>query len=396
LKDVHPSKEKADNLDAFVFFVIAEGGGMNKEMRDFLYRDRNDLAVYAKCVYALGLDLKNETEKRDMLRKNIEQFLIVDPENQTARLDVRNGGYWWWWYGSDIETQAFYLKLLSRVEPKSEKASGLVKFLINNRKNATYWNSTRDTAYCVEALNDYLKATKEAEPDVTVEVLLDGVKKKEVQINMENLFSYDNALILEGAAVPAGKHTVEVKKQGKSPIYFNAYVTNFTLEDRITKAGLEVKIERRYYKLIERKGAKALVSGSRGQAVQQNVLKFDRQPLNDGDVLKSGELVEVELIVESKNDYEYLLFEDMKPAGFEADDVRSGYDYSTGLWIYREFHDERVALFARTLPLGKHSMTYRLRAEVPGKFSALPAKAHAMYAPELRANSDEFKIGVRD
>ena len=396
IKDAHPSKEKADNLDAFVFFVIAEGGGMNKEMRDFLYRDRNDLAVYAKCTYALGLDLKNETEKRDMLRKNIEQYLVMDAENQTARLDVRNGGYWWWWYGSDIETQAFYLKLLSRVEPKSDKASGLVKFLINNRKNATYWNSTRDTAYCVEALNDYLKATKEAEPNVTVEVLLDGVKKKEVQINKENLFSYDNSLILEGAAVPAGKHTVEVKKKGNSPIYFNAYVTNFTLEDRITKAGLEVKIERRYYKLIERKDAKAQVSGSRGQVVQQNVLKYDREPLKDGDVLKSGELVEAELIVESKNDYEYLLFEDMKPAGFEADDVRSGYDYSTGLPIYREFHDERVSMFARTLPLGKHSMTYRLRAEVPGKFSALPAKAHAMYAPELRANSDEFKVGVRD
>jgi hypothetical protein len=76
--------------------------------------------------------------------------------------------------------------------------------------------------------------------------------------------------------------------------------------------------------------------------------------------------------------------------------VRSGYDYNSGLWVYREFHDERVALFARELPLGKHSLTYRLRAEVPGKFSALPAKAQAMYAPELRGNSDEFKVGVRD
>jgi len=147
---------------------------------------------------------------------------------------------------------------------------------------------------------------------------------------------------------------------------------------------------------VERKDAKAQVSGSRGQVVDQKVLKYDRVPLEDGQSLKSGELVEVELVVTSKNDYEYLLFEDMKPAGFEADDVRSGYDYSSGMSIYREFHDERVALFARALPLGKHSLTYRLRAEVPGKFSALPAKAHAMYAPELRANSDEFKVGVVD
>jgi len=37
-----------------------------------------------------------------------------------------------------------------------------------------------------------------------------------------------------------------------------------------------------------------------------------------------------------------------------------------------------------------------LRAEIPGKFSALPTKAHAMYAPELKANSDEIKIRIED
>ncbi len=62
----------------------------------------------------------------------------------------------------------------------------------------------------------------------------------------------------------------------------------------------------------------------------------------------------------------------------------------------QKLYDERVAMFVRALPLGRHSLTYRLRAEVPGKFSALPAKASAMYAPELRGNSDEMKLGVVD
>ncbi len=389
-------KPKADNLDAFDHMVLTEGDVVNAEMREFLYRDRNGLAVYAKCVYGLALAIQGQEEKRDMLVKNIEQFLVIDNENQSARLDLRNGGFWWWWYGSEFEAQAFYLKLLAKIDPKSEKASGLVKYIVNNRKNATWWTSTRDTAYCVEALNDYLKATKENEPEVTVQVLFDGQVKKEVKITKENLFSYDNAFVLEGAAVPAGKHTVEIKKTGKSPVYFNAYVTNFTLEDRITRAGLEVKIDRKYYKLTERKDAKAQVSGSRGQVINQKVLKYDRAEIRDGAELKSGDLIEVELLIESKNDYEYLVFEDMKAAGFEAEDVRSGYVSGDGLGTYREFRDERVAMFVRALPLGKHSLTYRLRAEVPGKFSALPAKASAMYAPELRANSDEMKLGVAD
>jgi uncharacterized protein YfaS (alpha-2-macroglobulin family) len=125
------------------------------------------------------------------------------------------------------------------------------------------------------------------------------------------------------------------------------------------------------------------------------VEKYRREPLKDGDQLVSGDLVEVELEIDSKNDYEYLLFEDMKAAGFEPVDVRSGYN-GNDLNAYMELRDERVCFFARTLARGKHSVAYRLRAEIPGRFSALPAKASAMYAPELKANSDEAKLSIRD
>lgn len=205
----------------------------------------------------------------------------------------------------------------------------------------------------------------------------------------------DGSLVMEGAAVTTGKHEVTLRRTGTGPVYANVYLSNFTLEDRISRAGLEVKVDRAYYKLVGRKDATALVSGARGQASGQKVLKYDRVPLKDGAVLKSGELVEVELTLEGKNDYEYLLIEDMKPAGFEPDDVRSGYTWE-GLGAYREFRDNRVVFFVRALPLGKHNLSYRLRAEIPGKFSALPAIGNGMYAPELRANSDGMKLGVED
>jgi uncharacterized protein YfaS (alpha-2-macroglobulin family) len=103
----------------------------------------------------------------------------------------------------------------------------------------------------------------------------------------------------------------------------------------------------------------------------------------------------VELEIDSKNDYEYVLFEDMKASGFEPVDTQSGYN-GNDLNAYMELRDERVCFFARTLARGKHSVSYRLRAEIPGRFSALPTKASAMYAPELKANSDEFKVNVVD
>jgi uncharacterized protein YfaS (alpha-2-macroglobulin family) len=363
-------------------------------MRDFLYRDRTHLAVYAKAMFGLALHKTNQAEKLAMIIKNIEQFVVQDAENQSAYLKLPGDCPWWFWYGSEVEANAYYLKLLAKTSPKDDKAAGLVKYLLNNRKHATYWNSTRDTAVCIEAMADYIKASGEDKPDMTVEVFLDGKKQKEVKIDSSNLFTFDNVFLLTGDAVEGGKHTLEVRRKGSGPVYFNAYLTNFTLEDFITKAGLEVKVQRKFYKLT-RVDKSIKVQGTRGQAGDQKVEKYERSELPNLSTLKSGDLVEIEMEIDSKNDYEYLLFEDMKASGFEPVEVRSGYN-GNDMAAYMELRDDRVSFFVRALARGKHSVRYRLRAEIPGKFSALPTRASAMYAPELRGNSDEMKVAITD
>ena len=389
-----PYKTSASNLDAFVFMVLTDAGIKNQAMLDFLYRDKNNLSVYAKAMFGMALHSLGEKEKLTMIIKNIEQFLVMDKENQTAYLKLQNGGYWWYWYGSEYEAHGYYLKLLARTNPKSDKASWLVKYLLNNRKNGSYWKSTRDTAIVIEAMADYMRASGEAEPDMTLEILLDGKTVKEVKINKGNLFSFDNKLVLAGDALSTGKHRVEFRKKGKGPLYFNAYLSYFSKEDFITKAGLEVKVQRKYYKLVK-VAKKVKVAGSRGQVVEQKVEKYERQEIKNMATVKSGDLIEIELEIDSKNDYEYLIFEDMKAAGFEPFKVRSGY-IREGLSAYMELRDERVCFFVRWLARGKHSVSYRMRAEIPGKFSALPTRGYAMYAPEIKANSDEIKIKITD
>jgi uncharacterized protein YfaS (alpha-2-macroglobulin family) len=388
-----PFKLKADNLDAFVYMVLVDANIVDDRMDDYLYRDRVSLALYAKALYGLALHKQQSNERLTMIIRNIDQFLVQDEENETAYLNDEVSA-WWYWYGSSIEANAFYLKLLCKTEPQGVKASRLVKYLLNNRKHATYWNSTRDTAYAIEALAEYLVASGEAEPDMTIEVWLDGKKRKEVSVDKENLFTFDNKFVLTGEDVESGPHTLELKRQGKGPLYYNAYLTNFTLEDFITKAGLEIKVERKYYQLI-RDDNEGKVAGSSGQVVTQKEEHYRREELVNLQELTSGDLVEVELIIDSKNDYEYLVFEDNKAAGFEPVTLTSGYA-GDRIHSYREFRDEKVAIFVRALPRGKHSVTYRMRAEIPGKFTALPTVAEAMYAPELRANSDEIKLRIAD
>jgi len=177
--------------------------------------------------------------------------------------------------------------------------------------------------------------------------------------------------------------------------------------------------------------------------------------LRNGESVKSGERVETLITIEAKNNYEYLVFEDLKPAGFEAVEIRSGEslyarEMKSGAadrkfgnvespkpvasqkatskafksvarratirptpkpqpaptdatdftgrsrWVYQELRDRKVALFIDKLPEGVWEIRYDARAEVPGQFHALPVVGHAMYVPEIRCNGAELRIQVND
>jgi len=127
----------------------------------------------------------------------------------------------------------------------------------------------------------------------------------------------------------------------------------------------------------------------------------------------SGDRIKVTLTIESKNHYEYLLFEDLKPAGFESVELQSGGGlrlrgidepgvdrllppgFRGGSHVHRELRDSKVALFVDRLPEGFWQIQYEFRAETPGQFHALSVMAEAMYVREIRANSREFRVQVQ-
>ncbi len=384
-----------DNLDAMVHAVLVENGVGSDDMRRRLYEARTRLSRYNLAQLGLACHAKGEIERRDMLLRNLRQFLKEDDENQTTWLELPGGGgYWWFWYDDEIETQAAFLKLLVAAEPQGDLAPRLVKYLVNNRRNGTYWKSTRDTAAVIEALADYMKATGEGEPNVEIAIRMDGEEVHRATITAENLLTERHAFVLEADRVPSGEHRIEIAKQGAAPLYAGAYLTVFSKEDPIPAAGLEVKVRRTFYRLIEEKHD-TKVAGSKGQAVGQTGVRYRREAIASDEEIQSGDLIEVELSVESKNDYEYLVIDDPKPAGFEAVEVQSGWTWDK-LPAYKEFRDERVAFFVENLPQGTHNLSYRVKAEIPGRFSALPTKVEAMYAPTIRGNSAEWKARIEE
>jgi len=278
-------------------------------------------------------------------------------------------------------------------------AAGVAQYLLANRKNGSYWRSTRDTGYAIEALTGFAVASGEGSPDMTVEVYYGGAKVMERRLTAANILE-NNEFILDGVAVKPGRHDIKLIRTGNGAVYFGGALDVFSLEDPIPAAGGDLAVTRTYYKL-HRTDGNMLSPGESGQAESVRTERYRRERLEDPFMtpstatLSSGDLVEVELTIVNKNDYEYLVFEDMKAAGLEAVEVRSGYS-DDHLGAYVEYRDEKVVLFIRWLPRGNHTVRYRFRAEAPGRFSALPVGGGGMYAPELSANSNEMKLSIQD
>ncbi len=394
-------KARADNIDAFIYMILARDGRrpLDPDMRDFLYRDRQHLSRAALAMFGIALHHENATNALSMTLDNLRQYVKTDPVMQTAWLDTPEDG-WWRWYNDGIETQAWYLKLLARVEPAGETAAGVAKYLLLNRKNGTYWRSTRDTASAVEALAEYGRASGEADPDGTVTLYLDGKAVMERKLTPATMLD-DNRFTLDGLAVEEGRHTLRLARSGRGNVYFGGSLSVFSLEDPIAAAGLGLTVERAFYRLTPEEKTADRPSAS-GGAVAARVERYRRDRIDmverDGRAgpgmwLRSGDLVEVELTIAARSDYEYLVFEDMKAAGLEAVEIRSGYG-GNELGAYVEYRDQKVALFVRHLPRGEYRVAYRFRAETPGWYSALPTFGGGMYATDLFANSDEMKIAV--
>jgi uncharacterized protein YfaS (alpha-2-macroglobulin family) len=386
----------------------------NDEMKKWfntIYEQRGELNNYGRALLALALHNENRTDDAKTVLRNMLQFVERDDSNETAWVRTPEN-YWWFWWNNDIEANAWALKALVTIDPQNDLAPRLVKWLLNNRRNGYYWRSTRDTALVIAAMTDFMRATGESAPDYSLTVSVDGRPMKEIKLTKENFFTFDNQLLLHGLQLKPRAHKVTLTKQGKGALYYSAYLSYFTKEEDVKGAGNEIFVERQYFKLVPKteKVVKPTVTASTSSArhpaseakpasaTGRVELRdgYIRVPLKNGDAVASGDKIEVVLKLTAKNTYDYLAFEDMKPAGCEPVELRSGGRWAGGLCANLELRDEKVVFFIGLLEQGQHVLRYKLRAETPGHFHALPTKGFAMYAPEVKAISDEMRLRIKE
>jgi uncharacterized protein YfaS (alpha-2-macroglobulin family)/TolA-binding protein len=386
LREKFGKTKKDIYLRVFAGYVLARGGKLKASELDEVFKNRDELTPYGKSLLALALYHAKDTERAGIIAENLTDLAWIDRENGTASFKS-NPGYFWWWYEDRVETVAWALRAMLAIKPDSELSRMFAKWLVLNRQG-NRWYSTKDTAMTIFALNKYMKQSKETEADYILKVKINDKILKTMHIDRKNVLLTSEVIILSGSEVPSGKMDIGLEMEGSGKLYAAAFLEYFTKEKKITGSGNEIFVKREYYKLTPVTGTKKTWQG------EIKVRDYKKDLVKPGEEIKSGEMIEVKMIVEAKNDYEYLVFEDFKPAGFEPMELKSGYTCGHGLCSYMELRDEKTVFFVGNLLQGKQVFTYRARAEIPGIFKVIPHRGYAMYAPRVRAISDSDEITI--
>lgn len=357
---------------AFMVYALAATGGAPKAALDKVYERRTTLTARARAQLALAL-LHSKDKRARVAVENLDDVVKAASERKDAMVGDATTS---WGTSAAIEATAFTLMAYARYDLKSPLIAPLTDFLVL-RRNGGKWRTTRDTAFAIYALADLARREGATGSAGTFVVSVNGREVKRVKYDRGGL-DLAEPLVLTDRELKAGKNVVSVKRDGRGTGYFAGMVDVFNMNDFIKGVGGDVKVKRTYTLLGRPSAEKA------------------QAPTEYGMPVESGVRVRVDLELTANKAVEFVMLEDLKPAGFETVELRSGPQVCNYACAHAELRTDRVAMFLSEIPVGKTKVSYELRAEVPGKFAALPARAEAMYAPEIQATADEMRFEVRD
>jgi uncharacterized protein YfaS (alpha-2-macroglobulin family) len=284
-----------------------------------------------------------------------------------------------------VESTAVVLKAALAVDPEEERLPGVARWLLLKR-NGNHWVSTRDTAWILFPLADYLKTSGELKPDYRLTVLLNGKELATDIVGPEDALKEETVI-----RVPLRDLTdhnrLELRKEGDGTLYYSLRLTQElrTTSFKPESTVKDLSVSREYFRLRSRRDATGRI-----------ITVPEEKPVRDFQV---GDRIMVRLTIASKQRLEYLMLEDPLPAGCEVQERGEvdRYDWHYW-WSDMEARDDRMAFFLRNLDTGKEGkvqLEYYLRPEHTGRVITLPTVLSDMYNPAVRASTAEDRLEVR-
>jgi alpha-2-macroglobulin len=372
-----------DETRAYMIYAVTESGDSDGHYLEELYGKRGSLGPYGRALLALALQARKDGRAKEIANaiEGAAQKDEFEAHWQTARVND---------YGRDVyldsEATALSLKALAQIDPNNALLPKAARWLVKNRQNGYYWLSTKETAFAIYGLTDYLKVSHELSPDYSFEIYLNGTQVATQHVGSSDATNAQALVITKKAGEVSNANQIRIVKHGKGALYVSTALEYFTADENVpAQASQTLKITREYLRLrvTENEGGKS---------------SWKIEPLTGE--LRSGDLIVVRLHLTGAR-AQYVMIEDPIPAGAEQVAQVSGIylNYSTGQWSdwysNREFRDNRTVIFQNYFN-GNASFQYAMRVEVPGEFRVAPARAELMYQPTVQANTSNDRLRILD
>jgi alpha-2-macroglobulin len=329
---------------AYMIYALGESGSVDGGVITDLFARRGDLQPYGRALLALSLKQHRDDNRARQVASEIEQSASSNEYDTHWESKHTSHG---WTVENDTEATALSVKALARINPQSALLSKAARWLVGNRRNGYYWESTRQTAFAIFGLTDYVKISKELSPDYNMTVYLNGEQVLAKHVGSEDATGAQAFVIERKGSQLAGANQVRVVKTGRGALYVSTALAYFTRDDDIqAQASTNLTLTREYLRL------RVVESGEQAQ--------WKIEPLTGE--LRSGDLIVSRLRVKGSR-AQYMMIEDPIPAGCEQVDRVSGIDLAyvaeAGSHHWTDWYSAREFAIRRRLCFWTTSMATR-------------------------------------
>lgn len=387
------------NQKAFMLAAIASADTSRSAIspsRALFEQYRTQLNTWGRAYLAMAL-VDSGVEADD------EQVRALLNDIAAATIPSANGNHWEdppvrGMFMTNTATTALVTLALARIQPEQPLLAQSVRWLVVAR-GASRWVTPVERAHAILALTSYAVVTGELAGEFNYRVTVD-----DRQIL--------GGLVKQGEPLQDAKRDVPLTDFSPGKTSLVAFLRDFERQGRL------------YYTLNLRylTPATEVEALNRGFAISHEYSLLEDQKTKVTGA-RLGDTVRVKLTILVPADRNYVVVEDLLPAGLEPIDARlltidpalkaqleaerraalekqrGGYAAPWFGWYYNpwqhvELRDDRTVLFTDYLPKGVYEYTYYARATTPGEFFVAPAHAEETYFPEVFGRSDSGRFTV--
>jgi uncharacterized protein YfaS (alpha-2-macroglobulin family) len=373
----------AASRTAIALDVLAEAGRpLPRRALDEALAARAQLPTFARTLLLTAL-----AKTADPRAPRLVEELVSGTSELAGTAHVRDttSSEWDDLFHSQNRSDAMTLRALLQARPDHPVVSKLVRGLLDARQGGR-WRNTQENAYALLAVLEYARRFEAARPAIVARAWIGDRPWFETSLDAT---TPSVSRFLPLPALPSlGEPTqVVIQRQGTGRVAYRLGTIWQEQGDALPARDQGIGIARE----LRLRDTPEHAPGS-GPA---------RSPVQ---AIPLGETVAFDLTLKTRAPVSYVAIDVPVPAGLEPilDDLGQGHgasrlgDHGNGVLVsHEERHPDRVLVFIDHLPAGEHRHTIQLRATSLGDFALPPARAEAMYAPEIYGRTSSSRLRIK-